>query len=78
MLFPHHITQKEHEWYWNPLFLKLPALDVYLDIVIRPCNVQKCRQDLIFWMKSCFDLCGQHRQAVRRFVTLSEAKLGPG
>jgi hypothetical protein len=39
---------------------------------------QKGRQDLIFQMKSHFDLGGQHRQAVRRFLTLSKAKLGLG
>jgi hypothetical protein len=47
----------------DPLFLKLPAQDVYQDIVTRPCNVQKCRQDLVFQMKSSFDIGGQHRQA---------------
>jgi hypothetical protein len=78
MLLTHHVPQKKHEWYWDPSFFKFPAQDVYQDIVIRPCNVQKCRQALIFQMKSRFDLGGQHCQAVRRFPTLSKAKLGPG
>jgi hypothetical protein len=43
--------------------LSLQAQHVYQDIVIRPCNAQKCHQDLIFQMKCCFDLGGQHRQA---------------
>jgi hypothetical protein len=73
----HHVPEKEHERYWDPLFLKLPAQDVYQEIVIRSCNVQKCRHNLIFQMKSRFDLGGQHRQAVRRSITLSKAKLGP-
>jgi hypothetical protein len=64
MLLPHHVPQKEHEQYWDPFLLKLPAQDVYQDIVIHPCNVQKCRQNLICQMKSRLDLGGQHRQAV--------------
>jgi hypothetical protein len=31
MLFPH----KEHERYWNPLFLKFLAQDVYQDIAAK-------------------------------------------
>jgi hypothetical protein len=71
-------TQKDQEWYWDPFFLMFLVQDVYQDIVIRPCNVQKCRQDLIFQIKSRFDLGGQHHQAVRRTLTFSKAKLGPG
>jgi hypothetical protein len=76
MLLPHHVPQKEHEQYWDPFLLKLSVKDVYQDIVIRTCNVQKCRQDLIFQMKSRFDLGGQHHQAVRRYLTVSKAKMG--
>jgi hypothetical protein len=78
MLFPHHFLQKEHKLYMNLFFLELLTQNVKQNIVIRPCNVQKCCQDLIFQMKSSFDFGGQYSQAVRRSFTISKAELGLG